>query len=619
LKKIVYITGTRAEYGLMTSVLRHIQESKQLDLTIIATGMHLMLEFGNTIDQIKKDGYKTEVIDVVYERDDLTSTLKFLSKFLDKLTIKLNKIKPDVLLLLGDRAEMLAGAIAGQYLNIPVAHISGGDITGHVDDVIRNAITRLSHIHFPISNKSAERIIRMGENKKRVFVVGATSLDNIKSAKLPEKNILFKKYDIDKSSPYIIVIQHPVITEIDQTEEHMKNTMDAITELQIQSIVIYPNADAGGKRIIKIIEKYKKLDYVKAFPSIPYLDYLGLFKHAAVILGNSSSAIVESTSFGIPAINIGVRQSGRERADNVIDVNYNTKDIINALEVALNDEKFKQRCHVAKSPYGDGTAGKKIIEILSRLKIDKSLLDKNSNHRILKPKFKRFNDLKKDDIDFDFHIHTKQTDGENTVQEMIAQAKHLKLSSVAFTEHVNNSTDWYHDFFHHIDELRKKEDADILIGIEVKPIDFKGTLDVSEDIIEKSEITVGSVHRYSDGKGGLINIQDIKKLGEKKAAEIEFKLSMGLLQNNQIDVLGHPFGVYSKFFDKFQEEYMEELIIESLKRGIAFEINTKYSAHKDKLLKLLRKINPYVSIGSDAHNISEIAHSFDMIKREIGK
>lgn len=619
MKKIVYITGTRAEYGLMTSVLRQIQQSKQLDLTIIVTGMHLMPEFGNTIDQIKKDGYKTEVINVVYEKDDLTSTLKFLCKFLYELTNKLNKIKPDVLMLLGDRAEMLAGAIAGQYLNIAVAHISGGDITGHVDDATRHAITKLSHIHFPISNKSAERIIRMGENKKRVFVVGATSLDNIKSAKLPEKNTLFKKYDIDKSSPYIIIIQHPVITGIDQIEEHMKNTMDAITELRIQSIVIYPNADAGGKRIIKVIEKYKKLDYVKTFPNIPYLDYLGLYKHAAVILGNSSSAIVESTSFGIPAINIGVRQSGREKADNVIDVGYNKQEIIETLKIALYDEKLKQKCRNAKSSYGDGTAGKKIVEILIRLKINKSLLDKNSNHGILKPKFKRFNDLKKDDINFDFHIHTVQTDGENTVREMITQAKQLKLDSIAFTEHVNSITDWYHDFFHHIDELRKKENINILIGIEAKPIDFEGTLDVSQDIIEKSEITVGSIHRYPDGKGGLINIKEIEKLGEKKSAEIEFKLLMGLLQNNQIDVLGHPFGVYSKFFDKFQEEYIEKIIRKTSKKGIAFEINTKYNINQDKLFKLLRKINPYVSIGSDAHDIKEIAHSFNEIKREIAK
>ena len=253
MKKIVYITGTRADYGLMSSVLSEIQHSKELDLKVIITGMHLMPEFGNTINEIEKEGYKTEIINTVFEKDDLPATLKFICKFLDKLTVKLVRIKPDVLLLLGDRAEMLAGAIAGQYLNIPVAHISGGDITGHVDDSIRHAITKLSHIHFPISNKSAEKIINMGENKNRVFVTGATSLDNIRAKELPDKKFLFEKYNIDGSSPYIIIIQHPVITEMNEVEEHMKNILDAVTKLKVQSIVIHPNADAGGKKIIKII------------------------------------------------------------------------------------------------------------------------------------------------------------------------------------------------------------------------------------------------------------------------------------------------------------------------------------------------------------------------------
>jgi UDP-hydrolysing UDP-N-acetyl-D-glucosamine 2-epimerase len=619
LKKIVYITGTRADYGLMSSVLKKIQDSKELDLTLIVTGMHLMPEFGNTINEIKKDGYRIEIIDAVYEKDNLASTLKFLGKFIDKLTDKLKKIKPDVLLILGDRAEMLAGAVAGQYLNIPVAHISGGDITGHVDDTIRQAITKLSHIHFPICEKSAERIIKMGENKNRVFIAGATSLDNIKSAKLPEKNTLFKKYKIDKSSRYVIIIQHPVITESDQAKKHMKNILDAITDLKIQSIVIYPNADAGGKKIISVIEKYRKHDYIKIYPNIPYLDYLGLYKHASAILGNSSSAIVESSSFGVPAINIGVRQKGREKAENVINISYDKKEIIKALKKALFNKKFKQKCRSVKSPYGNGTAGEKIIDILTRLKLNEYLLDKNSRYRVLRPNFKRFNDFKKEDTLFDFHVHTSQTDGKNTSREMIEQAEKLKLKSIAFTEHVNRTSNWYYKFFSNIEDMRKKRNIDVLIGIEAKPVDFQGTLDASQDIIKKSEIIVGSVHRYPDEKGGLIELSDIKNLGEKKAAEIEFKLLMGLLKNKQIDILGHPFGVYSKFFNNFQEDYMEKLIKKVTETDIAFEINTKYNTNYDKLCKLLKKYNPYISIGSDAHNVKEIANSFDEVKKVIIK
>lgn len=617
MKKIVYITGTRADFGLMSSVLREIRGSEDLDLKIIVTGMHLSPEFGYTLAEVKKEGYEFEIIDASYHSDTLSATPLFLASFLDKLTNKLIQLKPDLLLLLGDRAEMLAGAIAGQYLNIPVAHISGGDLTGHVDNSIRHAITKLSHIHFPISKKSADRIIKIGEHKNRVFIVGSTSLDNIKSKNLPEKRSLLKKYGVDDSLPYVILIQHPVITELDKVEEHIKRTLDAIRKLKIQSIVIHPNADAGGKRIIKVIKEYEKLPYINSFSNIPYLDYLGLNKNATVIVGNSSSGIVESTSFKIPAINIGSRQNGRERGENVIDVGYNTQEIIVALQKALHDENFKQKCLYAKSPYGNGTAGKKIARILTRLKINNLLLDKNSAQRILKPKFKRFNDLKAEDINFDFHMHTTQTDGKSTVEEMITQAKKLKLDSIAFTEHANSSTDWFHDFKAHIDELRINEELDIVIGIEAKSLDFQGSIDVNQNIVDNAEVIIGSVHRYPDGKGGLIELDKILELGAKKAAEIEFNLANGLLQNGQIDILGHPFGVYSKFFDTFPERFMEQLFNLSLKRGIAIEINTCYNINQDNFFSLLRKINPYVSIGSNAHKESEIGRSFNTIKMRL--
>jgi len=379
MKKIVYITGTRADYGAMSSVLREINKSGDFDLSVIATGMHLMPEFGTTINEIKKDGYKTYTVDAIYEKDNLSSTPKFISKFLDRLTDKLVEIEPDLILLIGDRAEMLAGAIAGQYLNIPVAHLSGGDLTGHVDDSVRHAITKLSHIHFPTNKKSKEIIIRMGEDKKRVYLVGATSLDNIKNQELPAKDYLMKKYNLDSSRPYVIAIQHPVINELDDIEKHTKSTMDALVELKIQSVVIYPNADAGGRKIIKVFKQYEKYLFLKFVANVSYDDYLGLFKYASAIIGNSSSGIIESPSFGIPTINIGTRQTGRAKAENVIDVNYSKEQIITALNKALNDKDFIEKCRNCNSPYGEGIAGKKIVEILSRLNITKELTKKKNN------------------------------------------------------------------------------------------------------------------------------------------------------------------------------------------------------------------------------------------------
>ena len=377
-KKIVCITGTRADYGAMSSVLREIDKSKDFDLCIIATGMHLMPEFGTTINEIKKDGYKIYVVDAVYEKDNLSSTPKFISKFLDGLTDKLVEINPDLILLIGDKAEMLAGAIAGQYLNIPVAHLSGGDLTGHVDDSVRHAITKLSHIHFPTNKKSEEIIIKMGEDKKRVYLVGATSLDNIKHGEFSDKDYLMKKYNIEPKS-YVILIQHPVLNEIEDIEKHIKSTMDALVELKIQSLIIYPNADAGGRRIIKVLKQYEKYLFLKFAVNVGYNDYLGLFKYASAIIGNSSSGIIESPSFGIPAINIGTRQVGRAKAENVIDVGYNKNEIVIALKEALNDKNFIEKCKNCNSPYGDGTAGKKIVEILARLNISKELTKKKNN------------------------------------------------------------------------------------------------------------------------------------------------------------------------------------------------------------------------------------------------
>ena len=379
MKKIACITGTRGEYGAISSVLREISKSHDFDLVVIATGMHLMPKFGNTINEIKKDGYEIHKIDAVYKKDTLGSTLKFISRFLDGLTDELVKLKPDLILLIGDRAEMLAGAIAGQYLNIPVAHLSGGDLTGHVDDSVRHAITKLSDFHFPTNERSKETIIKMGEAEERVHLVGATSIDNIKNKEIPEKEKIAKKYDLNVSKPYIIALQHPVINEIDDVEKHTKNMMDAIVDLKIQSVVIYPNADAGGRKIIDITNQYKNYPFIKIAKNVEYKGYFGLLKYASAIVGNSSSAIIESPSFGIPAINIGTRQIGRLRAENVIDIGYEKEEIIKAIKKSLDDETFKSRCRQCKSPYGDGTAGKKIVKILSELKSKNKIMKKKTS------------------------------------------------------------------------------------------------------------------------------------------------------------------------------------------------------------------------------------------------
>ena len=236
-----------------------------------------------------------------------------------------------------------------------------------------------------------------------------------------------------------------------------------------------------------------------------------------------------------------------------------------------------------------------------------------------KPEFKKFNDLRSEDINLDLHIHTNYTDGNSTPEEIVDKAIDLKLKAIAFTEHVNKTSDWFNEFREKINSLKKKSKLKIFLGIEAKANDFNGNLDATSDMIANSDIVMGVVHRFPDNKGGLIPIEEIKNLGQDKAAETEFRLALGLLENKNIDILGHPFGVYSKFFTKLPEEYMKKLMAKALEKNIAIEINTKYLLENEKFFKLLREINPYVSIGSDAHDKEEIARGFNIIRDEIKK
>ncbi len=376
MRKILYISGTRADYGLMRSVLRSIHNHPDLSLDIVVTGMHLMDEFGNTIDEIKKDGFSYHIVDVQYEDDTKESMAIFIGKFIQELVPVMHSLHPDIILVLGDRGEMLAGAIVGVYMSIPVAHIHGGEVTSTVDDYTRNAITKLAHIHFPATDESAKRIHRMGEDTFRIFVVGAPGLDQILHERLLSHDELEQKYEIDFSKPVLLIVQHPVTLEVDNASVQIRETLEAVVSLQYQTIMIYPNADAGGRRMIEVIREYEHLPYLKIFSSIPHEDYLSLLQQVSVLIGNSSSALIEAPSFGLPVVNIGTRQRGRERADNVIDTEYNREKIRDCIYKAIHDDKFRKKARLCRNPYGNGMASIKISEILSKIDIDEDLLIK---------------------------------------------------------------------------------------------------------------------------------------------------------------------------------------------------------------------------------------------------
>ena len=380
MRKILYISGTRADYGLIQSTLRNIDDNPELQLEIIATGMHLMEEFGTTVNEIRKDGFTYHIIEATYKKDDRESMVEFIGVFLQKLSLKIKKINPDIILVLGDRGEMLAGAIEGVYLGIPVAHIHGGEVSSTVDDFTRHAITKLAHIHFPATELSAERIIKMGEPEEIVFVVGAPGLDSILYERLIESEKIADIYGLDLSKPIIVVIQHPVSMEIEYAQDQIRQTLDAVVDLKFQTVLVYPNADAGGRRIIEIINSYEHNPNIKAYKNIPRKEYLSLLKVASVLVGNSSSGIIEASSFKLPVVNIGTRQKGRERGKNVIDADYEKGDIKSKILMCLYDENFKQKVKSCNNPYGDGKAGEKITQILCSININEKLLQKKLSY-----------------------------------------------------------------------------------------------------------------------------------------------------------------------------------------------------------------------------------------------
>jgi GDP/UDP-N,N'-diacetylbacillosamine 2-epimerase (hydrolysing) len=378
-KKICYITGTRADYGLMRSTLLKIKE--EFDLTLIITGMHLCPEYGYSLNEIRKDGFDHYyTVDMLLANDSAAAMAKSLGLAIIGMTQTLESVKPDILLVTGDRGEALAGTLAAAHLNIPVAHIHGGDQGddgAHIDDPIRHSITKFAHIHLAATQKSAERLLKMGEEPWRIHLVGSPAVDDLLSDDFYSRDFLEKKYGLDLSKPFILAIQHPTLTQIDQAEKQITETLEALKEINLQTILIYPNSDAGGRKMIKIIEKYEKYDFLKTFKNLPRKDYLSLMKLARVMVGNSSSGTIDAPIFRLPVVNVGTRESVRENAGNKIFVTNDRKEITGAIKKALSDKKFLAHVEKCKSPYGNGKAGEKIVKVLKKVKVDNKLLEKH--------------------------------------------------------------------------------------------------------------------------------------------------------------------------------------------------------------------------------------------------
>ena len=380
-RKITVTTGSRADYGILRPVLKEITKSKKLKLYLIVAGMHLSKKHGLTITEIKNDGFQINTtIDMLTNDDSLFSATQELGKGIIKFAEVFNRIKPDINLILGDRDEAFASALAASHMNIPNAHIHGGDKSGGLDEYNRHAITKISNIHFPATKKSQQRIIQMGENSKFIFFTGSPSIDEVLSFEITAKNDLEKKYNMRLQGNEIILLYHPVTTQTNLDALQIKMILDVIVMIKNTTIMIAPNSDPGNKKIFTLMTKYaKKYNFIKMYPSIPRGDYLGLLKNCGVLIGNSSSGIIEASYFTIPVINIGIRQKSREKGKHIIDIENPSISLLHT-SILMALKKKKQKPMINKSLYGTGHASKKIVKHLERIAINKNLIQKQISY-----------------------------------------------------------------------------------------------------------------------------------------------------------------------------------------------------------------------------------------------
>ncbi|MFU8820523.1 MAG: UDP-N-acetylglucosamine 2-epimerase [Gammaproteobacteria bacterium] len=379
MKKVCVVTGSRAEYGLLRWVMEGIRDSQVLELQLVVTGMHLSPEFGLTLREIEADGFKVDrKVEMLLSSDSPVGVTKSLGLGVIGFADALAELKPDLLLVLGDRYEIFAAASAAMIARIPIAHIHGGETTeGAIDEAIRHSITKMSHLHFVAAEEYRRRVIQLGEHPDRVFLVGGLGVDSIRRLRLLGRAELEAALDFKLGPRNLLVTFHPVTLEDNTSAVHMEGLLAALGELEDTHLIFtMPNADTDGRVLFKQIERFcEKHPHAKAFTSLGQLKYLSCVQHVDGVVGNSSSGLAEVPSFEKGTINIGARQRGRLQAASVINCEPQYRSIRLALE-RLFSTQFQRQLTSVESPYGAGGAASAITETLERLTLD-TLLDKS--------------------------------------------------------------------------------------------------------------------------------------------------------------------------------------------------------------------------------------------------
>ncbi|RGX13991.1 UDP-N-acetylglucosamine 2-epimerase [Paraclostridium sordellii] len=371
MKKIVFLTGTRADYGKLKSLMKKVEESENFELHVFVTGMHMLKKYGSTYHEVEKDGFKNIYKHINQKSSSshqmdiaLSNTIVGLSNYCDE-------IKPDMIVVHGDRLEALAGAIVGAFNNIKVMHIEGGEVSGTIDESIRHSITKMSHFHLVANEEAKKRIIQLGEKEESIFVFGSPDIDIMYSSSLPSIEEVKEKYEI-KFENYSILMYHPVTTEVDKLEANIKQVVDAVINSGKNYVVIYPNNDNGSDVILKEYERFRENDRFEIYPSMRFEYFLTLLKECEFIIGNSSSGIREACVYGKVSIDIGNRQKGRyyENIENIINTYENIYEITNAIKKARNI-KVKPISH-----FGSGNSDEQFLKIISSDEIWKENIQK---------------------------------------------------------------------------------------------------------------------------------------------------------------------------------------------------------------------------------------------------
>jgi UDP-hydrolysing UDP-N-acetyl-D-glucosamine 2-epimerase len=389
-RTVAVFTGNRAEYGLQYPILRAVNAHPALEYRLLVSGAHLDANFGRTLDEIRADGFRVDAeVKIEMDAGSLFATAQAIGSGILSLSRVLSEMRPDLMVVYADRFEGLAAVIASSQMNIPTAHIEGGDLTegGALDDSVRHAMTKLAHLHFTTNQQATNRILAMGEEPWRVHTVGFPAIDLISEGRYATAAEVREKLSVEPAKPLVLFTQHSVTTEFDQAAEQLAPALEALERLAgdgVQVIVTYPNNDAGGRAIIERLDALaaRRVPGIQVHRSLGRYLYHGVLalakqpEHRVACVGNSSSGIKESPAFGCPTVNIGSRQEGRLRGGNVLDAGYDANAIYAATTRCLFDEPFRRQCQVSDNPYYLGDAGRKIADVLAEVPLDQRLLRK---------------------------------------------------------------------------------------------------------------------------------------------------------------------------------------------------------------------------------------------------